>query len=190
MTYFRLSLGELLPNLNKIIYLDSDVIVYNDLTNFYNTNFNGYMILCRKMPKNMIIEEKYKINAGVLLLNLKKMRDTKFEQKVIKIIKEGFVSDVQDQELLVKYFLNDIGELNEKYNCPGDGFTSLINLYKKSNSHHKEKHFRFISIYPTIRHFFGPKNSMKCKNSFDWWYFASKSKYYSIILKAFKRKFN
>ena len=97
IAYFRLSLGELLPNLNRIIYLDSDVIVYNDLTNLFNINFNGYMILSRKAPKGMEIDELMKINSGILLLNLKKMRDTNFEQKIIKIINEGFVSSVQDQ---------------------------------------------------------------------------------------------
>jgi lipopolysaccharide biosynthesis glycosyltransferase len=126
VAYFRLSLGELLPNLNRIIYLDSDVIVYNDLTNLFNTNFNGHMILCRKMPKEMKVDENTKINTGILLLNLKKMRCTKFEKKIIKIINEGFVNYVQDQGLLIKYFLNDTGELNEKYNLPTQGFTSLI----------------------------------------------------------------
>ena len=185
MAYFRLSLGELLPNLNKIIYLDSDVIVYNDLTNLFNTNFNGHMILCRKAPKKMKINKKLKINSGILLLNLKKMRDTKFEQKIIKIINKGFVSNVQDQELLIKYFLNDIGEFNEKYNVPNTGFNSLINYYKKTNSDDKINQLRFISIYPTIKHFNGPKKSFIIINSLEWWYFASKSKYFSIIKSLF-----
>ena len=44
-TYYRFSLGELLPFLNKIIYLDSDVIVYKDLYNLYNSKFNGKFVL-------------------------------------------------------------------------------------------------------------------------------------------------
>ena len=34
-TYFRFSLGELIPYLNKIIYLDNDIIVFKDLSNLY-----------------------------------------------------------------------------------------------------------------------------------------------------------
>ena len=44
-TYFRFSLGELFPFLNRILYLDSDVIVYKDLNKLYNLNFNGKMVL-------------------------------------------------------------------------------------------------------------------------------------------------
>ena len=73
-TYFRCSLGELIPFLNKIIYLDSDVIVFKDLTNLYNLNFNDKMIL----GQSVYFAKKtgyYRINPGIILLNLKKMRE-------------------------------------------------------------------------------------------------------------------
>ena len=52
-----------------------------ELSNLFNTNFNGHMILCRKSPKEMKVVEIAKINTGILLLNLQKMRYTKFEKK-------------------------------------------------------------------------------------------------------------
>ena len=183
IAYYRLSLGELLPNINKIIYLDSDVLVYKDLTNLFNTNFNGHMILSRKMPKDLKIKKIFKINTGVLLLNLKKMRNIKLEENVIKIINNGFTSSVQDQGLLIKYYLKYIGELKEKYNVPNHGFTSLINYYKNKKLFYKNNYLRFIINHPAIKHFIGPMKSKKYINSYDWWYFASKSKYYSFIRK-------
>ena len=124
-TYFRLSLGELLPNVNKIIYLDCDVIVYKDLTNLYNQNFNKHIMLSLKRPYED--NENIKINAGVLLMNLKEMRKIKFEKNILNIINKGFKSDTQDQALLVKYYLNKIGNLDEQYNVPIQGFSKLIN---------------------------------------------------------------
>ena len=189
LVYYRLSLGELLPNLNKIIYLDCDVIVFRDLTNLFNTNFNGYLILSRKSPNENDASE-FKINSGVLLLNLKKMRAIKFEEKVLNILKNGFTSGVQDQGLLIKYFLNQIGYLNEKYNLPTEGFNKLINYYKNNNLNYKNNDLLYIIRHPSIRHFNGPKNFKKYIDSKDWWYFASKAKYYFLILKEKNKRSN
>ena len=49
IAYYRLSLGNLLPYLNKIIYLDCDILVYKDLFNLFNHNFNGYLMFARKL---------------------------------------------------------------------------------------------------------------------------------------------
>ena len=80
--FFRLSLGELLPNLNRIIYLDSDTICLKDLSNLYNLNFLGNIFLARintYQDKN-----NFTVNTGILLLNLKKMRKKKIEKNVLK----------------------------------------------------------------------------------------------------------
>ena len=79
--YYRFSFGELLPNLNKVIYLDIDIIAYKDLTNFYNPNFNWKMILGQPTYGNKKAEKYgfHRINTGVLLLNLIEMRKNKFE---------------------------------------------------------------------------------------------------------------
>jgi lipopolysaccharide biosynthesis glycosyltransferase len=81
--YYRFSLGELIPYLDKIIYLDTDVIAYYDLTQFYSLNFNGKMILAQQTYSKKLKEGLYKINSGVLLLNLHKMREYEFEKKNI-----------------------------------------------------------------------------------------------------------
>ena len=66
-TYYRFSLGELLPSLNKIIYLDSDVIVYKDLYNLYNSKFNGKFVLGQVTGNNRFKETGvYRINTFCL----------------------------------------------------------------------------------------------------------------------------
>ena len=79
--YYRFSLGELLSNILKIIYFDSDIILYKDLLNFYNLNFEGKTILgyltCRN--RNKIKSEQNQINTGLLSLNLFEMRKNNIE---------------------------------------------------------------------------------------------------------------
>ena len=80
--FYRLSLGELLPNLNKIIYLDSDTICLKDLSNLYELNFLGKIFLAKINTFNNKTLN-FTINTGVLLLNLNIMRKEKIEQKVL-----------------------------------------------------------------------------------------------------------
>ena len=181
-SYYRFSLGELLPNLNKIIYLDSDTIVFKDLTKFYNLNFNGKIILGQvtgnnKSKKNHI----YHINCGILLLNLKGMRKINIEEKVITIISKGFKSYYHDQSLLNKYFYKYIGIYPPEFHT-----RTFQNYYRvkkwnyKSGNIYDNDYLYFAWKYPTIRHYLGRS---KYKNNnfikfYDWWYFARKSKYY------------
>ena len=61
--YYRFSLAELIPQINKIIYLDTDIIVYKELSNFYNLNFNGKMILGQPTIGNWrTIKKRNKLN--------------------------------------------------------------------------------------------------------------------------------
>lgn len=42
-TYYRLVLPELLPNYDKVLYLDSDMIAMDDVAKIYDENVDGYL---------------------------------------------------------------------------------------------------------------------------------------------------
>ena len=44
-TYYRLLLAELLPDLNRIIYIDGDTLVYQDLTEMFNLVMGDNIVL-------------------------------------------------------------------------------------------------------------------------------------------------
>ena len=177
-SYFRFSIGTLLPFLNKIIYLDTDTIVLRDLTNFYNLNFNGKMILGQVTGGNK--SKQNRINAGILLLNLKKMRNLNIEKKVIDIINKGFNASFHDQSLLNIYFKKYIGIFPPQYHARiFKNYKNIISWNNKSGNTYDNDYLYFSWKYPTIKHYLGYKDG---KNNFikyyDWWYFARKSKYY------------
>lgn len=89
-TYGRLFLHELLAKVEKVIYLDCDLLVTGDLAEIYLTPLNGFALaavrdtviptvghewesLVKDLP-GLRPDEPY-FNAGVLLLNLTKLRD-------------------------------------------------------------------------------------------------------------------
>jgi hypothetical protein len=109
--YFKFSLGELIPHLNKIIYLDNDVICFKDLNNLYNMNFNDKMILGQPAFIYNITQKSYfSINSGILLLNLEKMREMHVEKKILNAINKREKFDYHDQTIINKYFKEYIGD--------------------------------------------------------------------------------
>ena len=182
-TYYRFSLGELIPYLNKIIYVDTDIIVYNDLSDFFALNFNGKMILGQptyfnKSPKTGI----FKINNGILLFDLKKMRKFKLEQKVLYILNNGFENDYHDQFLLNQFFYEFIGIFPPKYHIrPWNNYTEIKQFNKESGDVYDNDYLYFSCKYPTIIHYVYNSKPIyfNISASEDWWYFARISKYFS-----------
>ena len=82
-TYYRYAIAEWFPELDKALYLDCDLVVNGPLKELWQTDITDY--ICAGVPDlwieniyykpeiGMSLDELY-INAGVLLLNLKKMR--------------------------------------------------------------------------------------------------------------------
>lgn len=66
-------------NLERIIYLDVDTLIFEDLGEMYNLHFNNNYVLGSQATdlyvlKKYKIKAKYLINAGVLLFNIKEIR--------------------------------------------------------------------------------------------------------------------
>ena len=194
--YYRFSLGELLPFLNKIIYLDGDTIIFRDLTKFYNLNFNGKIILGQVTGNNKSKKNHfYKINSGILLLNLKKMREIKMENQTIDIINKGEKLYYHDQTLINKYFHKYVGIYPPEFHSRTfNNYMRVWRWNKISGNLYDNDYLYFSRKYPVIRHYLGRskyKNNNFVKN-YDWFYFARKSKYFnektSNIIKIFKYK--
>lgn len=101
-TYFRLALPSLLPSdMDRILYLDIDIVVDGDLSELYNTPFNGhYLVAASHKPDYHLnpvplagvtpLHGGY-FNAGVLLLNLPLFRE--------RIRFEDYIEVAQNKDL-------------------------------------------------------------------------------------------
>lgn len=126
--FFRLFAHRVFPQLDKILYLDSDTLVRGDITQLYNTNISKYaMGAIRDMAPTEIadnpngkyvrefIEQHLKhnlyINSGVLLLNLNKMRECEPDLLNVRVPLK-----YPDQDILNVGLDGKIRELPLKYN--------------------------------------------------------------------------
>ena len=95
---------------DKILYLDNDVVIRKDFMDFYNQDISDYEIIGvldyygKWFFKNNIFKFDY-LNSGVLLLNLKKIKETKLFERCRKmcIEKEIFMPDQSSLNKLAKY---------------------------------------------------------------------------------------
>lgn len=93
----KFELGNILSNLDKVLYLDGDVIVQKDLLELYNTELTNeyaavvkdFFVMNRLKPsifERLNIAPREYFNSGVMLLNLVKIREDSEEEKEFKII--------------------------------------------------------------------------------------------------------
>lgn len=113
-TYFRLFLPELYPQYDKVLYLDSDIIVLGDISELYNTEIGTNLVAAAPddiIQKNKVFQdyaelvvgvEDYRnyFNAGVLLMNLDELRKFKFQEKFLYLLEKFKYSVAQDQDYL------------------------------------------------------------------------------------------
>ncbi len=142
-TMYRLIATEVLPNsVDKILWLDGDIIINKSLNELYETDIGDYY-LCACKGRGKI--ENYNIrlglpkeyiyfNAGVLLLNIRKMRKDNILDRFKNIVlKYGDRLTWMDQDILnIAFCQGGVRYLpSEIYNCQiGRDFRLTKSQYK------------------------------------------------------------
>lgn len=125
-TYYRYAIAEWYPQLDKAIYLDCDLIVNGSLKEIWETDITDYLCagvsdlwienIYYKPEINFSHEELY-INAGALLLNLKKMREEQTYRALCQATAQPPCKiKFQDQDIINLVCRGKIKELPEKFN--------------------------------------------------------------------------
>lgn len=139
--YYRLFIPKLLPNfLHRCLYLDTDIVVTKSIYTYYYQNLYEYSAVAvpdsvsyidsdfnrewyPKHRRDLGLKSEDTLsyfNAGVLLLNLDKLRDDKRfkEENIYKCIREKDFG-CHDQDIL-NYLLEEDVLIckNKAYNCP------------------------------------------------------------------------
>lgn len=109
---------------DKVLYLDSDTIINCDLTELYSTQlgtnyvaaaFDYALVKMPSLEKSLQIPKDKYFNSGVMLLNLKQLRQDKVPEKLIEYKKNGN-NYFMDQNALNKVFYPNAVMISWEYN--------------------------------------------------------------------------
>lgn len=113
---------------DKIIYLDTDTIVNNDLGELFNIDITEYEVACVKDLYNWASPSRWSVkkyfNSGVLLLNMKLIKETGYFEKTRKFINEK-LSVYPDQDALNKSVTKKL-MLDEKFNAKDKYYPEIV----------------------------------------------------------------
>lgn len=113
-TYFRLFLPNLYPQYDKVLYLDSDIVILDDIAKLYNTDMGDNLVAAAPddvIQNNRVFQEyvekvvgvadyRHYFNAGVLLMNLDELRKFRFQEKFMYSLDRITFAVAQDQDYL------------------------------------------------------------------------------------------
>ncbi len=86
-TLLRL-LADLVPNIpDKLLYLDIDMMAADDISKLYNIDVSDYEYAAVKEKYGSVFLYPDYINAGMLLMNMKKIKETKLLEKSRELIR-------------------------------------------------------------------------------------------------------
>lgn len=129
--FFRLFISVMFPKYDKCIYIDADTVIPGDISSLYNEDLgNNYLgcivdkstidneILASYFEKVVGIPRDKYINSGVLLMNSKKLRELKIDEKFLDLyIKYGFDVIAPDQDYINSMCYGHIKYLSDIYDA-------------------------------------------------------------------------
>ncbi len=188
----RLVLAEMLPHLEKILYLDIDIIVRDDLCKIFFTeleenyiagvfSYTHYLYLNELKAELQIPDLSQYVNSGVLLFNLAEIRKDNIEEKFCSLL--GSYKNSVDQHIINKVCYGRIKHLNPMYNVT----LTNMNLYygAKINIFLSPKDSNEIISDPAIFHWSGPRKPWKFYDmpyAYEWLQYYKKTPYKNEIL--------
>ena len=107
-TYYRLMISDLLPEVDKVIYLDCDIVVNGSLNELWDTDISNYAIAAVLQIGHGFEAERLGypmsygyFNAGVNMLNLKYFREHSVKEALFKYAEENLDKLLyNDQDIL------------------------------------------------------------------------------------------
>ena len=185
--YYRLVGFDIVPcDVDRILYLDGDIIINQSIIDFYNTPFEGnYYVACEDLAiskgKNKqeynnlgFSSDHLYINGGVELINVKKMKEEYNVADIFWYLNQHGDSILYADQTTVNYlFAGKIKYADGlKYNCQASGYHYTEEKKILGNAHI----IHFTSLRPWNNSY--QKHYSSAISGEVWWQYARKIDYW------------
>lgn len=178
--FTRMFVGELMPqDVKRVLYLDCDVIVRGRINELINYDMQNYAIcavkdcVSRQYKKKIGIEKEGRyVNAGVLLMDLTKMRELNLRGMMFDFMEEYLdVISYADQDVLNGMFKGNFGVLPPQYDVMTQMCCYTYNQilqYRRPSNYYSREEVEVAQKEPVIIHY------TTCMLNIRPWYVDSK----------------
>lgn len=202
-TWFRLLLPEILPDYDKVLYLDSDLVVNADIAELYNTNIDKYLLAAchdadtaglyngfepkkkNYMDNILKIAKPYDyFQAGVILFNLAEFRKQLKTDETLKFA-ASYEWELLDQDVLNYLAQDKVKFVDMAWNVMYDWNYIRIKKIVSCAPKYLQDEYMTAHANPKIIHYAGPDkpwNNPLADYAEAFWKYAKDSGYYEAII--------
>lgn len=201
---YRLSLGDLLPDVKKIVYLDADLIVLDDISKLFDVDLGKSVLAAVRdigtagMVSGYAVGESERLsalginsgldyfNSGVLIIDIDRMKDrislADYSQWILQ-----YQPSYPDQDFLNSVFADSVKYLPMKWNVLFDSEGIRVKEIASCAPNGMFHEYLEARLNPSIFHYAGPvKPWMESVDGSDlFWGEARLSPLYEMVLESY-----
>lgn len=165
-TFYRLKLPTLLPNVDRVIYFDCDIVINGSLQELFEADLGTCPIAgVKDLNKKMLKKNPTYVNAGMLVMDIKNMREQNTESEFLSWTREHINTiKVGDQEIINEVLKGRIKIVDDTWNVQSSNFTNRSSYTKNpkvihyvarkkpwhwaSFSYHRDLYFKYLQLTP------------------------------------------
>lgn len=162
VAWYRVLLPDLLPDLDRVLYLDADTLVMQDIAPLWRIDLGDFPLAAIEdalSPVHAYIPAEIGLssqtdyfNSGVLLMNLKAMRTQGFGETLMTIARKPHIADFADQVPLNMVCAGRWIHLHPKWNCMS---TFIEDSDRAGEAGARTLEQRQAAVSPCVLHFEG-----------------------------------
>lgn len=207
-TFYRFLIQDVLPDYDKVLYLDGDIVCNQDISLLFTEDISGYFLAAAHDPdmvgqikysnyavmnylkKEVKLENPYDyFQAGVLLLNTKEMRSAYSTQQWLTFASHRY--KYSDQDVLNRYCQGHVKYIDMAWNTLIDCNHYRVPVIIKSAPGQIYQAYMTAREAPYIIHYAGfekPWNQTSVDFECDFWKYARETPFYESMLFAVMKK--